>query len=184
MEMDRYRWMGKERSHERSRRTVPAPDAQAAIGTQASQHVALRVGGLTCAHCPPAIDKAIAATSGVTGALVNPTTQIARIDYDPARAKIVDIAQAIRSAGYTVGTATMRVPIKNIHCSSCVVRIELALRMTPGIVSARVDLVSNAAEIEYQPEQSTSPRFARLSNRPVIASPSRRLNLPAKPSTR
>jgi Cu+-exporting ATPase len=129
------------------------PEAQAAAEKQASQHIALRVGGMTCAHCPPAIEKAVVAISGVTGAHVNPATQIARVDYDPARAKIVDIAQAIRSAGYTVGTATMRVPIKNMHCSSCVVRIELALRMTPGIISARVDLVSNAADIEYQPEQ-------------------------------
>jgi Cu+-exporting ATPase len=132
---------------------VPTPNAQSAAGKQPLQQVALRVGGMTCAHCPSAIEKALAATSGVTGAHVNPATQIARVDYDPARAKIVDIIQTIRSAGYTVGTATTRVPIKNMHCSSCVVRIELALGMTPGIVSARVDLVSNAADIEYQPER-------------------------------
>jgi Cu+-exporting ATPase len=132
---------------------VPTPNAQAAAGKQPLQQVALRVGGMTCAHCPSAIEKALAATSGVTGTDVNPATQIARVDYDPARAKIVDIIQTIRSAGYTVGTATTRVPIKNMHCSSCVVRIELALGMTPGIVSARVDLVSNAADIEYQPER-------------------------------
>jgi Cu+-exporting ATPase len=40
-----------------------------------------------------------------------------------------------------------------MHCSSCVIRVELALRMTPGIVSARASLGPNAVDIEYQPEK-------------------------------
>ena len=58
----------------------------------------------------------------------------------------------MRSVGYTVGTATIRIPIKGMHCSSCVVRVELALKMTPGVVSARANLGPNAVDIEYQPE--------------------------------
>src|SRR6516164_5852914 len=91
----------------------------AASGTE---HLDLRIGGMTCAHCPPAIEKALAATAGVTAAHVNAATRVASIDYDPARARIADILQAIRSAGYTAGTATLRVPIKNMYCSSCVIR--------------------------------------------------------------
>ncbi len=78
---------------------------------------------------------------------------MARIDYDPSRATIASILQAIRAVGYTVGTATARIPIKNMHCSSCLIRVELALRMTPGIVSAHASLGTNAADIEYQPEK-------------------------------
>jgi Cu+-exporting ATPase len=40
-----------------------------------------------------------------------------------------------------------------MHCSSCVVRVELALKMTPGIVSARANLGPNAVDVEYQPEK-------------------------------
>ena len=118
-----------------------------------ARHIELRIGGMTCAHCPPAIEKALAAVPGVTSAQVNPATSVARIDYDPSLTEIASILQAIRSVGYTVGTATTRIPIKNMHCSSCVVRIELALRLTPGIVSARASLGSSAADIEYQPEK-------------------------------
>jgi Cu+-exporting ATPase len=107
---------------------------------------------MTCGHWASAIGKAVAATAGVTAVKVNPATKIAQIDYDPARAKIHDIVQSIRSGGYTVGTATLRIPIKGMHCSSCVVRLELALQMTPGVVSARADLVLSAIDIEYQPE--------------------------------
>ena len=103
------------------------------------QQIELRIGGMTCAHCPPAIEKALLAVAGVSAARVNPATKIARIDYDSSRTKIESILQAIRAVGYTVGTATTRIPIKNMHCSSCVIGVELALQMTPGIVSARAN---------------------------------------------
>jgi P-type Cu+ transporter len=127
-----------------------AAKSQAANSTR---HIELQIGGMTCAHCPPAIEKAIAAVPGVTSAQVNPATSMARIDYDPSLTRIASILQAVRTVGYTVGTATTRIPIKNMHCSSCITRVELALQMTPGVVSARASLGTNAADIEYQPEK-------------------------------
>src|SRR6516225_962198 len=125
------------------------------------EHIELRIGGMTCAHCPPAIEKAAAAVPGVISASVNPSTKVARIDYDSGRTKIADILRAIRSVGYTVGTATLRVPIKNMHCGSCLMRIELALQMVPGVVSARASLETNAADIEYQPEKVDFPAIRK-----------------------
>jgi Cu+-exporting ATPase len=136
----------------RARRT-DAPTQQSAL----TEHIELRIGGMNCAHCPPAIEKAAATVPGVTSAKVNSSTKVARIDYDPARTKIADILHAIRSVGYTVGTATTRVPIKNMHCGSCLIRIELALQTVPGVVSARASLGTNAADIEYQPEKVDFP---------------------------
>ncbi|MGB8399407.1 heavy metal translocating P-type ATPase [Bradyrhizobium sp.] len=136
------------------------PDA-ATPQPAASEHLELRIGGMNCAHCPPAIEKAAAAVPGVTFASVNPSTRVARIDYDPARTRISEILHAIRSVGYTVGTATMRVPIKNMHCGSCLLRIELALQMVPGVVSARASLGPNAADIEYQPEKVDFPTIRK-----------------------
>jgi len=118
-----------------------------------TERLELRIGGMTCAHCPPAIEKALAALPGVGSASVNHSTRMARIDYDPGRTRIADILSAVRSVGYSAGTATMRVPIQNMHCGSCLIRIELALQMVPGVVSARASLGPNAADIEYQPEK-------------------------------
>jgi len=116
------------------------------------QHINLYVGGMKCEHCPFTIEKALQGVAGVGSAHVNFATGIASIDYDGLRTKVADILQAIRSVGYMVGAATMRVPIKNMHCSSCVIRIELALQLTPGVISARASLGTNAVDIEYQPE--------------------------------
>ncbi|MCP2217825.1 heavy metal translocating P-type ATPase [Bradyrhizobium elkanii] len=123
------------------------------------EHLELRTGGMDCAHCPPAIEKAIGAIPGVTSAIINPSTKTARIEYDSARTEIADILHAVRSFGYAVGTATMRVPIENMHCGSCLRHIELALQMVPGVISARAGLLPNAADVEYQPEKVDFPKI-------------------------
>ena len=134
--------------------TKPIDAAAAETSTvKPSEHIDLRIGGMTCPHCPPAIEKALAAVPGVTSAHVNLASNIARISYEPSRTKLADIVQAIRSIGYVPGTATLRIPIKNMHCSSCSMLIEFALQMTPGIVHARASLGPNAADVEYDPEK-------------------------------
>jgi len=119
---------------------------------QVAERIDLRIGGMTCPHCPPAVEKALKSVKGVISAQVNLANRLATVTYDRSAAKITDILNAVRSVGYTVGTATTRIPIKGMHCSSCVVRVELALKMTPGVVSARANLGPNAVDIEYQPE--------------------------------
>jgi len=115
-------------------------------------HVDLSVGSMTCRRCPPMVEKSLKGVNGVMGAQVNLSTGTAAIDYDADRTTVVDLARAIRSAGYSVATAKTRLLIKNMHCASCVTRIESALQMTPGVVSARANLGPNAVDVEYQPE--------------------------------
>jgi len=82
------------------------------------RHIELTVGGMTCAHCPQAIEKTLRALEGVVSARVNLASKLAVIDYDAGRVKAIDLAKAIRTAGYRPGAAAVRVPIKNMHCSS------------------------------------------------------------------
>ena len=86
------------------------------------EQIELRIGGMTCPHCPPAIEKALAAVPGVTSAHVNLASNTARIRYERVRTKLAEVLQAIRSLGYVPGTATLRIPIKNMHCNSCSIR--------------------------------------------------------------
>ena len=131
---------------------TPAQSPKASLVADA--HVDLSIGGMTCAHCPPAIEKALMAVDGVASARVNLAGRTASIDYDPVRAKVADLLHAIRAHGYGAGTATARIPLKNMHCSSCVIRTELALQTTPGVVSARASLLTNSVDVEYQPDKT------------------------------
>lgn len=123
------------------------------------QKIELRVGGMTCPHCPVTVENALKSIPGVREAHVNLVNKSASVDFDSARAKVTDLLHAIRAVGYTAGTAKMRIPIKYMHCGSCLIRIELALQLTPGVVSAHASLATNAVDVEYQPEQTS---FAAL----------------------
>lgn len=55
------------------------------------EHIELNVGGMTCPHCPPAVENALKAVKGVAEAHVNLATGRAAIDYGPASAKVTDL---------------------------------------------------------------------------------------------
>jgi P-type Cu+ transporter len=127
--------------------------------TDSLEHIELSIGGMHCPHCPPSVEKALKSVPGVHAPHVNLANQVASVDFDPSRAKVGDLLRAIRSIGYSAGSAKVRIPLKNMHCTTCVTQIELALRMTPGVLDARASLGTNAVDIEYQPEKTT---FASL----------------------
>jgi Cu+-exporting ATPase len=91
-----------------------------------SVDIELRIGGMDCPHCSASVERALRALEGVSQAHVSPADGAAHVAYNPLRVKVLDLVKAIRAAGYSAGTASMRIRVKNMHCSSCVVRIELA----------------------------------------------------------
>src|SRR5512134_4020141 len=112
-----------------------APGAVDREGAERGAEIELRVGGMGCPHCPPQVEAVLRGLEGVAAAHVNLATQTVHVAYDPSRVKVIDLVRAIRTAGYSAGTASMRVLIRNMHCSSCAIRIELALRTTPGVIA-------------------------------------------------
>ena len=125
----------------------PAPTVLAQID--------LPIGGMTCPHCPPRVEEALRKVEGVSGTHVNLANRVAHVTYDASRAKVVDLITAIRTAGYTAATAKSRIAIGNMHCNSCVIRIEFELSMTPGVIKAEANSMTNAVDVEYQPEKTT-----------------------------
>ncbi len=63
--------------------------------------VVLEVGGMTCRHCVMRVKKAVDAVGGVISSDV--TIGRARVVYDDSTTGREAIAEAVRSAGYTVG---------------------------------------------------------------------------------
>jgi Cu+-exporting ATPase len=119
------------------------------------EKIVLHIGGMDCPHCPASIEQALRKLQGVDTAHVSLANGTAHVVYDPLQVKVIDLVRAIRSAGYSAAAATMRVLIRNMHCSSCVIRIEQALHSTPGVVAARVNAFTNSADIEYLPERTS-----------------------------
>ena len=130
-----------------ARPPLPAPSVLAQID--------LPTGGMTCPHCPPRVEEALRKVEGVAGAHVNLANRVVHVTYEAGRAKVVDLITAIRTAGYSAATARTRIPIANMHCTSCVIRIELELGMTPGVIKAEANTMTNAVDVEYQPERTS-----------------------------
>ena len=88
---------------------------------------------------------------GVIDVTVNPTEKLARVTFDPAQTAVDTVVGCARAAGYTVGSALIQLGIEGMYCASCVTKLERALEQTPGVLSARVNLATEQARVEYVP---------------------------------
>src|SRR6478672_11191644 len=54
-------------------------------------------------------------------------------------------------------TEQIVLPIKGMTCASCVAHVEKGLRETPGVNKATVNLATERATVQYDPQTATVP---------------------------
>lgn len=109
------------------------------------------VEGMTCASCAGRVEKALASVKGVESASVNLATEKAQINT--ANIDWALISNAISQAGYTLSTETITLNITGMTCASCVGRIEKALLILNGVITAAVNLATENVRVEVVKEQ-------------------------------
>lgn len=97
------------------------------------------------------LEEHLEAIPGVRHATANARTKLLRVTYDPLQTRVEVLVEHARAAGYRVGTATAQLDIQGMHCASCVVTIEEALKHTPGVLEASVNLATGQAHLVYLP---------------------------------
>ncbi|MFC2066012.1 heavy metal translocating P-type ATPase [Chloroflexota bacterium] len=107
------------------------------------------ITGMTCTTCAATVEKGLAGTPGIEQAKVNFASEKAAVEYDPSRVSLAGIKSAISELGYGAATQKSIFPVGGMTCASCVARVEEALSVVPGVVSANVNLASEKATIEY-----------------------------------
>jgi len=120
-----------------------------------SARVDIGIHGMSCASCVSTVEGALAAVPGVRNAVVNLTAERGTVHYDPSRVGPSALVKAIAGTGYTPLVEKVTIPISGISCASCVSTIERALNRVPGVVSASVNLATNAATVEFLPPTIT-----------------------------
>jgi Cu+-exporting ATPase len=70
-----------------------------------AERVDLPISGMSCAACARAIENQLTATAGVRNAHVNFATSTATVEFDPARAVVRNLVDAIEALGYGVPQA-------------------------------------------------------------------------------
>ncbi|MBI2878749.1 MAG: copper ion binding protein, partial [Candidatus Rokubacteria bacterium] len=131
-----------------------APSATTGVtpDTPGARRIELPVSGMTCARCVRAVEQALRGVPGVSRATVNLAQGRAFVEYDPGQTTVAALHAAIKAAGYRSETAKARFRIDGITCASCVTRIEAAVRATPGVLGASVNVGTEEAEVEYLPD--------------------------------
>ena len=110
-------------------------------------HLDFEVEGMTCASCVRHVEHAAGALPGVAGVSVNLGAERVAVDFDPRSVGAAAIARSIEDAGYEPKLRTIELAVEGMTCASCVSRIEAALKATPGIVDASVNLGSERARV-------------------------------------
>ncbi|MFV9506980.1 MAG: heavy metal translocating P-type ATPase [Oscillochloridaceae bacterium umkhey_bin13] len=114
------------------------------------QELTLPVTGMTCASCSTRVEKALKKLPGVE-ARVNLASEQALVRFDPAKIGPQQIQAAVEQAGYGVITDRIEIPVTGMTCASCSARVEKALRKTPGVIEANVNLAAERATVVYSP---------------------------------
>jgi P-type Cu+ transporter len=122
-----------------------------------TERVTLPIKGISCASCVVRIEKSLGKVEGVKLATVNFATEKAAVEYAPDLVSVGDLVKAVEDAGYEVVEAPAPATVKTsfnvtgMTCASCVGRVERALRKVEGVVEANVNLASEKATVEYDP---------------------------------
>ena len=125
-------------------------------------HVDLEIDGMTCAQCPPFVEKWLRGYPGVRRVAVDPDTAVASIDYDPREVTLKDLISLIRASGCTAGTATIRIPTRNPASASPNSRLEAALRAAKAVLSAKANPATATIDVKCRPEKVDSDALLRL----------------------
>lgn len=116
----------------------------------------IKISGMTCAACAQRVQKAVVKLEGITNANVNFATEKLFVEYDEQVASIPAITNAIENAGYGViedsKNNNITIPIGGMTCAACAQRVEKAISKLEGIVKVSVNLATEKATVEYNPQ--------------------------------
>lgn len=108
-------------------------------------NLTLTLDGMSCASCAGRAERSLADLPGVSEAAVNFATGQAQVSLQNAAA--VDVARALKDAGYPARQDTFQINVHGMSCASCVGRVERALRDVAGVTEVSVNLVTATATV-------------------------------------
>ncbi len=114
----------------------------------------LEIGGMHCASCAAAVEKALKGVEGVEEASVNLANEKATIVHGGDRDVSPQLRAAVERAGYEVKSRpqTVVLEVSGMHCASCAAAVEKALASLEGVESAAVNISTERATVTHAPE--------------------------------
>ncbi|MHA1236058.1 MAG: heavy metal translocating P-type ATPase [Candidatus Hodarchaeales archaeon] len=129
--------------------------------------VDLAITGMTCASCVASIEKGLSQVKGVHNVTLNLMTEKAKVLIDPNEVETNQLIDKIEGIGYGARDLTRKekspnhvdLRIEGMTCASCVSTIENSVKNNDGIVKLVVNLTTERASVEFDPEIITIPEI-------------------------
>ncbi|MEL7099379.1 MAG: heavy metal translocating P-type ATPase [Pseudomonadota bacterium] len=102
-----------------------------------------QITGLHCASCVGRAEAALGAIPGAHAVQVNLANHMGRVQG----ASATDVEAALAGAGYPARRVTARLDVPDMHCGSCVARVEAAAADVPGVLEARANLADRTLSL-------------------------------------
>ena len=112
-----------------------------------------KITGMSCAACALRIEEGLKKLDGVLTANVNLALERADIVYDEEKLSETALNSLITGLGYGVVQEKANINITGMSCAACAIHIEDSLNKLPGINLATVNLATNKATVEYNPQE-------------------------------
>ena len=123
------------------------------MAQQKTKKIVFDIGGMSCVNCAQTIEKRLSSLDGVTHAAVNFAAEKAIVEYDPKIVNQKAVEEAIVDVGYNVIHSKIIFQIEGMSCASCAQTIEKAFMGKEGVYRANVNLATEKATVEFNPEQ-------------------------------
>ena len=122
---------------------------------QTLTRIELPVSGLPLKEHATHLESALRVVDGVDEVKVNLTTSRLDVLYDAGKVDVAKLVSAVKSIGFQVGGANVKIGIENLRCASCVKFIEDELKSTQGVLNATVNIATQEAVVDYLPQDTT-----------------------------
>lgn len=117
----------------------------------------LKIGGMTCAACARAVERASRKVDGVLEANLNFAAEKLYVKYDETKTSVEEIIKAIERAGYSAEEEKefkdIRIGIGGMTCASCAKAIEFSVKKLKGVLKAEVNFAAETLYVEYDPSK-------------------------------
>lgn len=118
------------------------------------EKINLPVSGLHCVNCALKIEKTLKKTPGVEEASVNFASNIASVVFDRQQVSEAELVRIIDRLGYQAVREKVELPVKGMSCTSCVSRVEAALKGLKGVIEASANLALARVSVEFIPGET------------------------------
>ena len=117
--------------------------------------IELPVSGLPLKEHSTHLESTLRALDGVDEVKVNLMAGRLEVQYEAGKVDVARLVSAVKSIGFQVGGANVKIGIENLRCASCVKFIEDELKSTPGVLNATVNIATQEATVDYLPQKTT-----------------------------